>query len=50
MCLKPDIHVNGALTVREIIGDLSGLAIGSKAYKLALAGAQALVIDGLTRE
>ena len=46
----PDIHVNGALTVGENIGDLGGLAIGYKAYKLALKGAQAPVIDGLTGE
>jgi putative endopeptidase len=46
----PDIHVNGALTVGENIGDLGGLAIGFKAYKLALKGATAPVIDGLTGE
>jgi putative endopeptidase len=46
----PDIHVNGALTVGENIGDLGGLAIGFKAYKLALRGAEAPVIDGLTGE
>jgi len=46
----PDIHVNGALTVGENIGDLGGLAIGFKAYKLALNGASAPVIDGLTGE
>jgi putative endopeptidase len=46
----PDIHVNGALTVGENIGDLGGLAIGYKAYKLALAGSQPPVIDGLTGE
>lgn len=46
----PDIHVNGALTVGENIGDLGGLAIGFKAYKLALNGAPAPVIDGLTGE
>ena len=46
----PDIQVNGALTVGENIGDLGGLAIGFKAYKLALRGAQAPVIDGLTGE
>ena len=46
----PDIHVNGALTVGENIGDLGGLAIAFKAYKLALRGSQAPVIDGLTGE
>jgi putative endopeptidase len=44
----PDIHVNGAFTVGENIGDLSGLEIAYKAYKLALKGATAPVIDGLT--
>lgn len=44
----PDIHVNGAFTVGENIGDLSGVEIAYKAYKLALKGAQAPVIDGLT--
>ncbi len=44
----PDIHVNGAFTVGENIGDLSGLEIAYKAYKLALNGAEAPVIDGLT--
>ncbi len=44
----PDIHVNGAFTVGENIGDLSGLEIAYKAYKLALKGQAAPVIDGLT--
>jgi putative endopeptidase len=44
----PDIHVNGAFTVGENIGDLSGLEIAYKAYQLALKGAQAPIIDGLT--
>ena len=46
----PDTHVNGAFTVGENIGDLSGLEIAFKAYKIALAGSQAPVIDGLTGE
>ena len=46
----PDIHVNGAFTVGENIGDLSGLEIAYKAYKLALKGQAAPVIDGLTGE
>jgi putative endopeptidase len=46
----PDIQVNGALTVGENIGDLGGLAIAFKAYKLALRGSQAPVIEGLTGE
>jgi len=44
----PDTHVNGAFTIGENIGDLSGLEIAYKAYKLALGGAQAPIIDGLT--
>lgn len=44
----PDIHVNGAFTLGENIGDLGGLAIAYKAFKLALGGAQSPVIDGLT--
>ena len=42
----PDTHVNGAFTVGENIGDLSGLEIAYKAYKLALKGQDAPVIDG----
>ncbi|MEN9687099.1 MAG: hypothetical protein RL381_111, partial [Actinomycetota bacterium] len=44
----PDIHVNGAFTLGENIGDLGGLAIAYKAWKLALNGAESPVIDGLT--
>ena len=44
----PDIHVNGAFTVGENIGDLSGLEIAYKAYKLALKGQEPSVIDGWT--
>jgi putative endopeptidase len=44
----PDIHVNGAFTLGENIGDLGGLAIAYKAFKLALNGAESPVIDGLT--
>jgi putative endopeptidase len=46
----PDIHVNGAFTLGENIGDLGGLAIAYKAWKLALQGEESPVIDGLTGE
>jgi endothelin-converting enzyme len=41
-----DKPVNAELTLGENIGDLSGLAVALKAYKLSLAGAPAPVIDG----
>ena len=44
----PDTHVNGALTIGENIGDLGGATIALKAYKIALGGKEAPVIDGLT--
>jgi putative endopeptidase len=46
-----DSHrVNGALTVGENIGDLGGLSIGLKAYRIALGRplGEAPVVDGLT--
>jgi putative endopeptidase len=44
----PGHHVNGALTIGENIGDLGGLTIGYKAYRIALGKNEAAVLDGLT--
>ncbi len=44
----PDHKVNGALTVGENIGDLGGLTIALRAYRIALGDAEAPEIDGLT--
>lgn len=44
----PGLHVNGRLTLGENIGDLAGLEIAHKAYKIALGGKEAPVLDGLT--
>ena len=44
----PGLRVNGQLTLGENIGDLSGLAIAHKAYRISLGGKEAPVLDGLT--
>ncbi len=44
----PGHKVNGALTVGENIGDLGGLTIALKAYRIALDDGEAPVLDGLT--
>ena len=41
-------HLNGELTLGENIGDLSGMAVAFKAYKLSLGGKPAPEIDGFT--
>lgn len=43
-----DLNVNGELTLGENIGDLSGVTIAYKAYKMSLDGKEAPVIDGLS--
>ncbi|MFP2911371.1 M13 family metallopeptidase, partial [Pyxidicoccus sp. 3LFB2] len=42
------MNVNGKLTLGENIGDLSGLTVAYKAYKLSLQGKQAPAIDGFS--
>lgn len=44
----PGHKVNGQFTIGENIGDLGGLSIAVAAYKIALDGKDAPVLDGLT--
>ncbi|MDQ0619022.1 M13 family metallopeptidase [Arthrobacter globiformis] len=46
----PGHNVNGKLTLGENIGDLGGLTIAHKAYRLSLDGQEPAVLDGLTGE
>ncbi|HNM96822.1 MAG TPA: M13-type metalloendopeptidase [Marmoricola sp.] len=46
----PGEFVNGSLTVGENIGDLGGLTIACKAYRIALGDQPVPVLDGLTGE
>ena len=44
----PDVHVNGALTIGENIGDLGGACVALEAYQISLGDNDASVIDGFT--
>jgi putative endopeptidase len=46
----PGRFVNGELTLGENIGDLGGLAVALRAYRLSLKGKPSPVIDGFTGE
>nr|WP_231747537.1 M13-type metalloendopeptidase [Auraticoccus cholistanensis] len=46
----PELHVNGALTIGENIGDLGGLSIALKAWRIATEGTEVPEIDGYTGE
>jgi putative endopeptidase len=46
----PGLHVNGTLTLEENAGDLAGLTMAYRAYRIALDGKPSPTIDGLTGE
>ncbi|MBD3581719.1 M13 family metallopeptidase [Flavobacterium selenitireducens] len=46
----PDLKVNGAFTLGENIGDLGGVTIAYRAYKLSLNGKPSKKMDGYTGE
>ncbi|MBF0694013.1 MAG: peptidase M13 [Flavobacterium sp.] len=46
----PGLKVNGAFTLGENIGDLGGLSIALKAYKMSLNGKKSPVMDGFNGE
>jgi putative endopeptidase len=46
----PGEHVNGTATMGENIGDVGGLAVAVRAYRLSLSGAPSPVVDGFTGE
>ena len=46
----PDMHVNGALTIGENIGDLGGLSIAFLAHRIAQGDERPAELDGLTAE
>jgi putative endopeptidase len=48
--VQPGLFVNGELTLGENIGDLGGVAIALKAYRMSLQGKEAPVIDGFSAE
>lgn len=44
----PGYHVDGNFTLGENIGDVGGLSLAYRAYKMALGGEEAPIIDGYT--
>lgn len=44
----PGMKINGRMTMGENIGDLSGIAVAYRAYKISLKGKEAPVIGGFT--